>query len=134
MTGTRAGAVRSARPGAVRPRGGRSRAIGFLLVRLTGVLLAVLVLGHFALTHVINDVADTGSGFVRDRLASAVWLGWDAAMLTAAFAHGAAGLWIVVEDYTPDPVARRRRHAALVAGAIFLWAIGTAVLVPAITR
>jgi succinate dehydrogenase hydrophobic anchor subunit len=124
--------VREARPGAVRPRAGRSRAAAYLLVRVTGVLLAVLVLGHFALTHVVHDVASTGSAFVSRRWASALWLAWDWLMLSAAFAHGAAGIWVLVDDYTADRGRRRRRRTALVAGCAALWAIGSALLAVAV--
>jgi succinate dehydrogenase hydrophobic anchor subunit len=117
--------VREARPGAVAPRGGRSRALAYLLLRITGLLLAVLVLGHFALTHVVTDVQDTGSAFVGRRWASAFWLAWDWSMLGAAFLHGGAGAWVVIDDHTPDPAARRRRRRVLVAACAGLWALGS---------
>jgi succinate dehydrogenase / fumarate reductase membrane anchor subunit len=126
--------VREARPGAVRPRAGRSRAVAYLVVRVTGALLAVLVLGHFALTHVVNDVADTGSAFIGRRWASAFWLLWDWAMLGAAFAHAGAGVWVVIDDYTPDPARRRARRRVLVAGCALLWAIGSVLVAVAALR
>ena len=46
---------------------------GWLLVRLTGLLLTVLVIGHFALTHIVTDVAQTGSAYVASRWGSARW-------------------------------------------------------------
>jgi succinate dehydrogenase hydrophobic anchor subunit len=126
-------AVREARPGAVRRRAAtRSRAAAYLMVRVTGVLLAVLVLGHFALTHVINDVADTNSAFIDRRWGSAVWLLWDWTMLGAAFAHGGAGVWVVIDDHTPDPATRRRRRSVLVAACGVLWVIGSVLVAAAI--
>ncbi|HEY3522498.1 MAG TPA: hypothetical protein VGK63_02245 [Candidatus Limnocylindrales bacterium] len=71
----------------------------WLLVRLTGLLLTVLVLGHFALTHILTDVADTGSAYVAGRWASALVVGWDWLMLAAAVLHGAVGLRAVIGDY-----------------------------------
>ena len=71
----------------------------WLVVRVTGLLLAVLVVGHFAVTHIVNDVAATGSAFVADRWRSAVILGWDWLMLAAAVLHGAAGLRVIVVEY-----------------------------------
>jgi succinate dehydrogenase / fumarate reductase membrane anchor subunit len=127
-------AVREARPGTVRRRGGRSRAVAYLVLRVTGALLAVLVLGHFALTHVVDDVADTGSAFIGRRWASAFWLLWDWLMLGAAFAHAGAGVWVVIDDYTPDAARRRARRRLLVAGCALLWAIGSAVVAIAATR
>lgn len=122
-------AIREARPGVAPRRAGRSRAVAYLVVRITGALLAVLVLGHFALTHVVNDVADTGSTFVGRRWASAFWLVWDWLMLGAAFAHAGSGMWIVVDDYTADPDARRRRRALLLGTCVTLWVVGSVVVV-----
>lgn len=124
--------VRTAQPQAPPRASGRSRAIAYLVVRLTGVLLAVLVLGHFALTHVLTDVEDTGSAFVGRRWASAFWLGWDFLMLGAAFAHGGAGAWVIVDDYTRDPEARRRRRRVIVAVCAGLWALGAVLIAAAI--
>lgn len=125
--------VREARPGAVHPRARtRSRAAAYLLVRVTGVLLAVLVLGHFLITHILNDVSDTNSGFIDRRWDSVLWLAWDWTMLGAALAHGGAGVWVLVDDYTPDPGRRRRRRRVLVAGCAVLWVIGSVLVAAAI--
>ena len=106
--------------------------VTYVTVRVTGLILAVLVLGHFAMTHVVTDVAEADAGFIADRWGSALWLGWDGTMLTAALAHGAAGAWIAIEDYTPDRVRRRRRLAALGVGTALLLAIGWTTLAVAI--
>lgn len=118
---------------APRPAGSRrARVATYLTVRVTGLILAVLVLGHFAMTHVVTDVAEADAGFIADRWGSALWLAWDGTMLTAALAHGAAGAWIAIEDYTADRVRRRRWLAALGAGTALLLAVGWATLAVAI--
>lgn len=118
---------------APRPAGSRrARVVTYLTVRVTGLILAVLVLGHFAMTHVVTDVAEADAGFIADRWGSALWLGWDGTMLTAALAHGAAGAWIAIEDYTTDRVRRRRWLAALAAATALLLAVGWATLAVAI--
>jgi succinate dehydrogenase hydrophobic anchor subunit len=111
-----------------RPQGDRSRLVVYLTIRLTGLLLAVLVLGHFALTHVITDVADADAGFVARRWGQALWIAWDWLMLAAALVHGAAGVWIAIEDYTPDRERRRRRQAALTGASAVLLGLGTTTL------
>jgi len=39
----------------------------YVMVRVTGLMLAVLILGHFAVTHIITDVPETRSHFVSRR-------------------------------------------------------------------
>jgi succinate dehydrogenase / fumarate reductase membrane anchor subunit len=111
-----------------RPGGGRSRLVVYLTVRLTGLALAVLVLGHFALTHVVTDVADADAGFIARRWSAALWIAWDWLMLATALVHGAAGAWVAIEDYTPDRRRRRRRQAALTGASAVMLALGTLTL------
>jgi succinate dehydrogenase hydrophobic anchor subunit len=117
---------------APRTRGTRGRLTAFVLVRVTGLVLAVLVLGHFALTHVITDVAAADADFVARRWASALWVAWDVTMLVCALLHGVAGMWIAVEDYTPEPARRRRRHRALTGLAVAFGLVGVATVALAI--
>lgn len=117
----------------VRPSGARrARVATYLTVRVTGLILAVLVLGHFALTHFIVDVAEADADFIDRRWGSALWLAWDGTMLTTALVHGAAGVWIAIEDYTADRARRRRAVAALAGGTALLLALGWLTLAVAI--
>jgi succinate dehydrogenase hydrophobic anchor subunit len=126
--------VRSAYRGAEPRRSdGRARIGSFVLVRLTGLALTILVLGHFALTHIVNDVADTDSAFVARRWGSALWVTWDWLMLVAAVAPGAAGVWVAIDDYTPEIAARRRRHRLLLGLSALALALGTITIVTATT-
>ncbi len=97
---------------------------GWLLVRLTGLLLTVLVIGHFALTHIVTDVAQTGSAYVASRWGSALVVGWDWLMLASAVLHGAVGLRAVVGDYAPSR-ARRGLVTLLVALSVAMVALGS---------
>ncbi|MDQ3911723.1 MAG: succinate dehydrogenase hydrophobic membrane anchor protein [Actinomycetota bacterium] len=101
----------------------------FVMVRVTGLMLAILVLGHFALTHIVTDVAETGAEFIDQRWGSALWLLWDWAMLTAALLHGAAGVSISIEDYTPDSRKRKRRQRLLVLISTLLFVLGLTIIV-----
>lgn len=112
----------------VRALGSRGRAISWLVVRLTGLLLSVLVLGHFVLTHIVTDVADTGVTFVARRWGAVLWLAWDWLMLASAVVHGAAGVWIVIEDYTPAGPRRRGLHWFLLAISVLVFIVGTATI------
>jgi succinate dehydrogenase / fumarate reductase membrane anchor subunit len=114
-----------------RRTGDGARPWSFVLVRLTGLALSVLVLGHFALTHIVNDVAETDSAFVARRWDSALWVTWDWLMLVCAVAHGAAGVWVAIDDYTPEIAGRRRRHRVLLGLSAVALALGTITIVAA---
>ena len=104
------------------------RLVAFLLIRATALALAVLVLGHFAITHLVNDVAETGSSFVLRRWSSWLWLAWDWTMLAAALAHAGAGIWLLIDEQAPAGRARRLLHGTLAATVTVLLAVGTATL------
>lgn len=104
------------------------RLAAFLLMRVTAVALAVLVLGHFAVTHLVNDVAETGSNFVLRRWSSALWLAWDWTMLAAALAHAGAGVWLLIDEQVRAPQVRRVLQRTLAATVGVLLAVGTAAL------
>lgn len=91
---------------AVIDREASARLMGYVLLRVTGVVLSVLVIGHFVVVHFVTDVARDNSAFVARRLSSAVWATWDATMLAAALAHGAIGLRLVLADYADGRRAR----------------------------
>lgn len=109
------------------------RAVAYLVVRLTGLLLAVLVTGHFAVTHVVHDVATTNASFVARRWSSALWVTWDGLLLVCALVHGASGVWAAVDDYV-EPRRRRPWRSALVAVTAVLFALGAVVLAVSAAR
>ncbi|HET7034585.1 MAG TPA: hypothetical protein VFI42_02790 [Thermomicrobiaceae bacterium] len=107
----------------------RARLRAWVMVRLTGLLLTVLVLGHFSLTHIFTDVSDTGTSFIARRWGTALWVVWDWLLLLAAVAHGGAGIWVAIADYTPAPAARARRQRALLVLSVVVVVLGTAAIV-----
>jgi succinate dehydrogenase hydrophobic anchor subunit len=110
-----------------------SRLAAFVVMRVTAVLLAVLVVGHFAVTHVVNDVASTGASFAVRRWSSALWLAWDSTMLATALAHAGCGAWLVVDELAPAPRRQRTLHAGLAVVVAVVFAAGaTAIAVTAI--
>ena len=105
----------------------RPAVANWLVVRLTGLILALLVLGHFALTHFVTDVAQTDSAFIADRWASPLFLAWDWTMLVCAVAHGAAGIWVAIGEYASGG-RRTALRRALLALALLMIAGGTATI------
>lgn len=104
----------------------------YLTIRVTGVMLAVLALGHFAVTHIVNDVAETDSSFVAERWSSALWVVWDALLLGMALLHVSAAMGAVVRDYCSRPGTRVVVLAAVRVFVAVLFVIGALTLVIAV--
>lgn len=100
----------------------------YLAIRVTGVLLAVLALGHYGLTHIVNDVAETDSAFIAERWSSALWITWDGLLLGTALLHAFAGMVTVIRDHRSGASARRRWIAGTAGLTVILLIIGITVL------
>lgn len=112
----------------VRDRNWVARRGPYLTIRVTGVMLAVLALGHFGLTHIVHDVAETDSSFIVRRWSSVLWVTWDGLLLGTAVVHAGAGLVVVIRDYRADTTSQRRWVGALVGVTVVLLLIGTATI------
>lgn len=105
-----------------------SRTLSFTVLRFTGVALAFLALGHFFLTHIANDVAETGSEFILARWNSLFWIIWDSALLICCAAHVVAGGLIIVYDYSEDKAKRSVRSNVILSTIFVFLAIGLMIL------
>lgn len=105
-----------------------SRVFGYVALRVTGLMLSVLVLGHFAVTHFVTDVARDDSAFVSRRLSSTLWIAWDATMLAAALAHGAFGVRLAIADYSTDARVRRLWERVVAGVVVVLFVVGVVVI------
>ncbi len=86
--------------------GGRERPAGgwelwtWLFMRVSGVVLLVLAVGHVLIMHVLDGGVDrVNFGFVATRWQSPFWRSWDWMLLSLALLHGINGLRVVVMDY-----------------------------------
>ncbi len=71
-----------------------------LFMRISGVLLAVLVLGYLYETDIAGGgVQRLGFAWVAARWSNPLWQAWDAVTLWLALLHGANGMRIIVRDY-----------------------------------
>lgn len=92
-------------------------------MRVSGLALVLLALGHLVLMHLIHNVDAIDYNFVARRYAAAFswWRFYDLALLLLALLHGLNGLRILIDDYVHPP----RWHAAATGllytvGAVFL--------------
>ncbi len=100
----------------------RPQTIGWVFMRVSGVALLFLALGHFAIQHVINDVHDLSLSFVAARWSGLGWRVYDALLLALALVHGLNGLRVVVDDYVHRPALNRafRWAIVIVGGALII--------------
>ena len=117
--------------GRPRPSGSNLELYSWLFMRVSGLLLVFLALGHLALMHIIHSVEEIDFDFVAARLTGPwglVWRSYDLLLLFLALLHGLNGLRVVIDDYVHSRGWRVFSLSALyVLGFIFL-AIGALVL------
>ncbi len=94
-------------------------------MRLSGLLLLFFALVHFAITHVVNDVADTDYDFVAERWHNPAWRMFDWLLLVLALSHGLNGLRWIVDDYVRRPGPRQAVKAVLYGLTAVLVVVGT---------
>lgn len=117
--------TRSGRP---RPRGGGFDLAIWYLMRLTGLGLFVLALGHFMIVHVVFDPSEqTAQWIIDERWGSIAWRTVDWLMLSFVIFHGFMGMRTVVHDYTSGGV-RTALSMGLYLLAFVLFALGTMVV------
>jgi succinate dehydrogenase / fumarate reductase membrane anchor subunit len=118
-----------------RPRRGRSaEAWSWAFMRLSGLVLVFLALVHFAITHVVNDVASTDYDFVAERWHNPAWRFFDWALLVLALAHGVNGLRWIVDDYVRRPAANKAVKGLLFGLTAALMVVGTLTILAFPTR
>ncbi len=86
------------RGGRPMPQGGFELYAWFFM-RISGILLLVLALGHLAIMHLIHNVDTIDFGFVAKRFANPLWKSYDLLMLLLALIHGLNGMRTILDDY-----------------------------------
>ena len=91
-----------------KPRGkGNFELYAWVFMRVSGVLLVLLVLTHFAIMHVFDTgLARINFAFVSGRWANPFWRVYDFALLALALLHGGNGLRVIIDDYATTGARR----------------------------
>ncbi|MEV0778111.1 succinate dehydrogenase hydrophobic membrane anchor subunit [Streptomyces sp. NPDC050433] len=101
----------------------------WLFMRLSGVVLVVLVIGHLLIQLVLDGgVSKIGFAFVAGRWASPWWQAWDLLMLWLAMLHGANGMRTIINDYAERANTRLWLKGLLYTATVFTILLGTLVI------
>jgi succinate dehydrogenase / fumarate reductase, membrane anchor subunit len=114
---------------------GRERPAGgwelwtWLFMRISGIVLLVLAVGHVLIMHVVGKgVSRVNFGFVATRWQSPFWRSWDWALLSLALLHGINGLRVIVQDYARYPWLRFAINMAFYVIGFALFVLGTVIV------
>jgi succinate dehydrogenase / fumarate reductase, membrane anchor subunit len=116
--------------------GGRNRSgqtnfelYSWLFMRLSGLALVILVLGHLFVNLMLGGgITALDFGFVAGKWANPFWQVWDLAMLWLAMLHGGNGLRTIINDYTTRPNSRFALKTLLYFGTAVVIVLGTLVI------
>ena len=103
-------------------RGRPLESYAWLFMRLSGVALLLLAVGHMLMQHITHDVHDASWDWVINQRWSIVGLRvWDFLLLGLAFIHGLNGFHTVMVDYVHNTTAIKIiRTLIVVVGGIIL--------------
>lgn len=79
----------------------------WLFMRLSGVAMLILAVGHMVIQHVLNSSTNLTLQFVAAQWSSWGWKAFDILLLWMAIPHGINGLYNILSDYVHNAGARR---------------------------
>ncbi|MEJ5914797.1 succinate dehydrogenase, hydrophobic membrane anchor protein [Pseudokineococcus sp. 1T1Z-3] len=101
----------------------------WLFMRLSGVVLVVLVLGHLFVNLMVGEgINALDFGFVAGKWASPFWQVWDLAMLWLAMIHGSNGVRTIINDYAERDMTRIVLKTGVAVALVFTVVLGTLVI------
>jgi succinate dehydrogenase / fumarate reductase, membrane anchor subunit len=111
-----------------RPRSG-FELWSWLFMRLSGILLLFLAVGHVLIMHVLEAGVDrVNFNFVAERWSSPFWRTWDWMMLSLALLHGINGVRVIIQDYVRRPGWRLAWNWSFAVVGFTLFVLGTIIV------
>lgn len=108
---------------------GNFEMFGWLFMRISGVVLVVLVLGHLIVNLVVDDgISGINFAFVAGKWTQLHWQVWDLAMLWLAMIHGANGVRTIINDYAERNATRLVLKGLLLTAFLLTTVLGTLVI------
>lgn len=94
----------------------------WLFMRLSGVAMLVLAVGHMVIQHILNSSTNLTLQFVAQQWNSYGWKAFDILLLWMAIPHGVRGLFNILSDHVHNGGLRR-----LIAIVLGLFVIATVI-------
>ena len=118
---------RAARP---KPEASGRERLWWYFMRISGLALVFLALGHMFIMHVLVELTgnEVNFAFVQSRWGTPFWRIYDLLLLVLAFVHGARGARIVITDYVTHRTARGLLIGLLVALSVIWLVLGIAII------
>ena len=110
-------------------RGTNFEMYAWIFMRLSGLLLVFLVLGHLMIMLLLDGgVQRINFAFVAGRWASPFWQTWDLLQLWLAQLHGTNGLRVIINDYAERDGTRFWLKTLLYTASFLVLVLGTLVI------
>lgn len=109
----------------------------YLFMRMSGLVLLILAVGHMVIQHVLNSSGNLTLIFVAEQWNSWGWKAYDIFLLLFAIPHGINGLRNVLADYIHNPGTMKVINIvlAIFVVATVIWAaIGISLFDPEVAR
>ena len=118
---------RAARP---RPEASGRERFWWYFMRLSGLALVILALGHMFVMHILVEITggEIDFAFVQSRWGTPFWRIYDLVLLLLAFIHGVNGARVVIGDYVTNRTGRSLIIGVFLAIAAIWLVLGMAVI------
>ena len=118
---------RAARP---RPEASGRERFWWYFMRLSGLALVILALGHMFVMHILVEITggEIDFAFVQSRWGTPFWRIYDLVLLLLAFIHGVNGARVVIGDYVTNRTGRSLIIGSFLAIAAIWLVLGMAVI------
>ena len=112
------------------PEGVRRERLWWYFMRISGLILVVMALGHMLIMHVLVQLSghEVDFAFVSSRWGNPFWRIYDLVLLLLALVHGVNGTRIIIGDYVRNRTLRKGLIAGLAAVTV-VWLIAGMIVI-----
>lgn len=100
-----------------------SGAKNWYMQRISGIILVIVLVGHYILMHATPDAGHTYKA-VMERLSQPTWKVIDLTFVTLGLWHGLNGTWSVIRDFQIKPMTANVIYTIIILIALAFWFLG----------